>query len=316
MKRESMSFGGRTLLLFARDHEKNKFYHKFYLVLPTKFQSGWGELKIGCRANDTPENMCQFLDIDIDGLPSKNEEPYLGKALNDFNRVFEDTPLNRLELELFFETIANYEKLRNFSSLLKNGGSGYSNINSKNKIKNLEMAQELDDVIIPSVLKDLLDILEPRQIPKLKKESKENLAGDLEYLLGEQDGHPIYLELPKKEGGSWGHIFVAKYYSSGSNDVKTFPEIFFNQKQETFDKFKECFDKTTLEEDEVWKILELIQSYYTVKNYSMFARSGRSGFTTLKSSLANLAVNFEEAEKVDNVIIPEIITELKEILKG
>lgn len=312
MEKEMIMFDNKVLLLFARDYKKTKYY----LVQPTKDETGWGEFEIATRGKDMPKSAIKNLGGFMNGLPKKGQELTIHEALSDFACVFENSPLACDKLEILFELIANYEKLRSFSKFLKKGGSGFSDMTSKKPIKDLKVVEQIDNVVIPSVLKDLYDLLEPRYSSKLERAVFEDNFGNVSYLIGEdEDGYSASIELPKKEGGSWGHIFVINHYGS-SVKISTFPELFFNQTQETFNKFNDAFSKTTLRESEVWQLLELIQSYYTVKNYSMFAKTGRSGFTSLNSPLMNLGINIEESERIDNVVIPEIIKELENLLKG
>ena len=93
-----------------------------------------------------------------------------------------------------------------------------------------------------------------------------------------------------------------------------FDSLFFNGNKCCYDLFKEYFDETTLNNDELWKLLENMKSIYTMRNYSDLLYTGGAHITTntFKDDIKNDA----EYKRINDKIIPMLLNEVYKIVGG
>lgn len=79
-----------------------------------------------------------------------------------------------------------------------------------------------------------------------------------------------------------------------------------------YDAFKKFFKETPVNNNELWKLVELMKSFYVTRNYSDFIHRGSAGYSSnpVKDSIKNE----EEYNRINKTVIPNIISEVYKIL--
>lgn len=141
------------------------------------------------------------------------------------------------------------------------------------------------------------------------------------FLLGiDRNGTKYYLkEFSWDCDWYWGGGYVETYTNNNhpqlSRDISShshFDHMFANGNKNAFDSFKEFFLQTPFEDKEIWKICELMNSFYTARKYSDMIHRGGANYTenpakeTIKSD--------SEYFRINRYIIPAIAVELYKIL--
>lgn len=153
------------------------------------------------------------------------------------------------------------------------------------------------------------------------KKTQSYAFGKNVYLLGkDSDGVYYWLEESKFDcDWYWGVGYVETYTvnqcPAHSRDIAShqhFNGLFLNKNKNGYDAFKEFFAETTLKDSEVWKLIELIQSLYTMREYSDMLHVGGSHFTT--NPCADTIKNEEEYKRINEVVIPAILKEVYSLL--
>lgn len=150
----------------------------------------------------------------------------------------------------------------------------------------------------------------------MEKETKQKF-GKTYYLLGKRkgDNKKVWLEE--------GHFDCSWYWGIGYVEVFThkyvdieehthFDCLFFNNTGCCYDLFKAYFEETTLNDKEIWQLLENMKTLYNLRNYSDMIFRGGSHITTNQNS--DLIKNEEEYKKINNVIIPKILKDIYGLL--
>ena len=129
------------------------------------------------------------------------------------------------------------------------------------------------------------------------------------YLLGvESDGTRYYLE----EGSfdcSWYWGFG---YVESKNSHSHFDGMFLKGNQDAFKMFKSFFVEVTLTDDEIWKLMELMSSFYTASNYSDMIYRGGSHFTN--NPCKEIIKDSAEYDRINKQVIPAILEEAYKLL--
>lgn len=141
------------------------------------------------------------------------------------------------------------------------------------------------------------------------------------YLLGE-DSDGVYYWL---EEGSWdcdwywGFGYVETYtnnkYPDLANDIDShqhFDIMFFNQKQNAYDVFKDFFANSVLSDDELWKLVELMKSFYIAREYADMLHRGGAHYTG--NPAKNTIQNTDEYNRINKIVIPAIMQEVYKLL--
>lgn len=106
------------------------------------------------------------------------------------------------------------------------------------------------------------------------------------YLLGKQkNGQYLWLEEPNFDcGWYWGGLYLHEFTNNKqptrSLDIQShthFDSEFLNK---GYDNFKDTFEETVLTKDEVWKLLELAKTFYTLRHAADLFQRGGSHITT------------------------------------
>ena len=141
------------------------------------------------------------------------------------------------------------------------------------------------------------------------------------FLLGkDQEGKLRWLEAPSWDcGWYWGFGYVESYTNnenpSRAKDIcehTHFSSLFLNGEKMAYDAFNEFFKETPLKEDEVWKLLELFQTAYTLRRSAEVFNLGGSHFTT--NPCKDILKNKEMEDKINKELLPAVFKEIEKIL--
>ena len=80
------------------------------------------------------------------------------------------------------------------------------------------------------------------------------------------------------------------------------------------DEFDKMFVKSPFTDSEKWQICELMKSFYIARNYSDMLHSGGAHITT--NPAKDTIQNQSEYDRINKIVIPEILKKLYEILGG
>lgn len=138
------------------------------------------------------------------------------------------------------------------------------------------------------------------------------------YLLGKDaDGILYWLEEAKWDcdwywGGGYVETYTNNEYPSMSRDITShshFDSMFFKNKNlNGYDAFTSFFEETPFTEKEIWKICELMKSFYIAREYSDMLHCGGAHYTS--NPAKEIIMNDEEYKRINNVVIPRIMQEL------
>ena len=143
------------------------------------------------------------------------------------------------------------------------------------------------------------------------------------YLLGaDAEGTNYWLEKASWDcDWYWGFGYVETYTNnrvpSKSKDISShqhFDGLFFNTGKMSFDAFKEFFAETPLSDKEIWKLLELMKSYYIAKEYAFMLHTGGAHFTS--NPCADIIRDLSEWDRINKVVIPAVCDEVYGLLGG
>lgn len=145
------------------------------------------------------------------------------------------------------------------------------------------------------------------------------------YLLGKnKEGEFVWLEKPSWDcGWYWGfgylHTFTNNKEPEFSKDISShfhFDSSFLNSNIDGFDAFKNYFDACVLSDDEIWQLLELAKTAYTLKETAEVFGRGGSHYTTNKAKdIIQEQANYSNiVEKINKIILPAIFEEIKKLL--
>lgn len=155
----------------------------------------------------------------------------------------------------------------------------------------------------------------------MKKEIR-RAFGKRIYLLGiNQEGKKEWLEEPSWDcNWYWGFGYIETYTNNKnpekSRDISMhthFDSLFLNKNSNCFDAFKKHYKETTLSDNEIWMLLELMNTFYMCKQWAAVLHCNGSHIT--ESRLKTLKNN-EEWERINKIVIPEITQRIIELLGG
>lgn len=153
------------------------------------------------------------------------------------------------------------------------------------------------------------------------KKTKSRAFNKDTYLLGcDKDGVYYWLEEAKFDcGWYWGVGYVETYTNnknpSVAKDINShshFDYMFFKQNEDCYDVFKEFFTETVLTDKEIWQLLEIMGTLYTLRKYSDTIYSG--GYHITINPCQELIKNEEEYKRINQVIIPALLSQLYKLL--
>ena len=128
-------------------------------------------------------------------------------------------------------------------------------------------------------------------------------------LIGKVDNENIYLSAPSWDcGWYWGFGYLGNknchYHVSGLNA---------HENINLYDAFKKHFgDSLTINDRELWTICELFKTFYALKETAEVLGRGGSHYTT--NPIASLIINKKEVKRINEIIMPELFSEIYKIL--
>ena len=118
----------------------------------------------------------------------------------------------------------------------------------------------------------------------------------------------------------WGGGYIATYTNNRDpvnavdiNSHQHFNGLFFNDRKNGYDAFKEFFPVNPFTDSEIWKICELMESFYIAREYSDMLHTGGAHYTT--NPAADIIESNDEYERINKKVIPAIMQNLYEILE-
>ena len=148
-----------------------------------------------------------------------------------------------------------------------------------------------------------------------------NKFGHKYYLLGtDKEGIKYFLEEASWDcDWYWGGGYV-KTFSNNKNPVfprdidshRHFNYMFLTYNKNGFDMFKDFFKETPFTDNEIWKICELMKSFYVAREYSDMIYRGGTHYTS--NPAKETIMNEVEYNRINKVVIPSIMDELYKIL--
>ena len=142
------------------------------------------------------------------------------------------------------------------------------------------------------------------------------------YLLGaDAEGTKYWLEAPSWDcDWYWGFGYVETYtnnnYPNKSRDINShqhFDSLFLNDsKVNAFDAFKEFFKETTLNDKEIWLLVDYMYSFYALKRAAGILSMGYSHMTE-KAKLSEVQ-STEMTKEINEKILPAIFKQIDLLL--
>lgn len=153
----------------------------------------------------------------------------------------------------------------------------------------------------------------------MKKIKTEAFGKDV-YLLGVKNGIYYWLEQAKWEcSWYWGLGYVETYTNNKhpeiARDIKShqhFDGLFFDGPSHGFDNFKTFFNDTPFKDSEIWQIMEIMKSLYTLREYSDMLHCKGAHYTS--NPCKDIIWNEQEYKRINKEVIPALNKELYKIL--
>lgn len=144
----------------------------------------------------------------------------------------------------------------------------------------------------------------------LKKEVKERFG--THYLLGKDGtGKKHYLKKASWDCGwywGFGYIHTFERYDIGCH--YHFDSL--EKNGNIYDNFKKTFVDSVLTDSELWKLCELMKTFYNLKTAAEVLGRGGSHYTT--NPCAELIKNADEVKRINEIVLPTIFDEIYALL--
>ena len=150
----------------------------------------------------------------------------------------------------------------------------------------------------------------------MKKEVRK-VNGRYQLLLGIRNGESYWLEKAIWDcDWYWGIGYVESYRGKGRSDKSwrghNHFDSMFLKPAKFVDGYKDFFDEVTLTDDEIWRLLELMQSAYICRRYSDMLHSGGAHITS--NPAKEIIQNEAEYERINKEVIPSILEAIYKLL--
>lgn len=134
------------------------------------------------------------------------------------------------------------------------------------------------------------------------------------YLLGiNKEGEEVFLEEASFDcNWYWGIGYVEIFDERRKHLISHshFSSLFLGRNVP--DSFREYFKETPLSDREMWDMLEIMKSLYSLREYSDLLHLGGANITNAKYK--ELIGNDEEYKRINEIIIPKLLEDLYSIL--
>lgn len=150
----------------------------------------------------------------------------------------------------------------------------------------------------------------------MKKQCK-NILGEKNYLLGisKEDKKKVWLAKASWDcGWYWGFGYVETYnkWETDIYEHNHFDSLFL--KEDIFHSFVDYFEETTLSEGEIWELLELMKTFYTLRDYAEFCHNGSAWISSNK--FKDILQDKNQEKHINETLIPKICDRIYEILSN
>ena len=150
----------------------------------------------------------------------------------------------------------------------------------------------------------------------MKKEKIKRMREEC-YLLGKrkEDGKKTYLVSPSWDcSWYWGFGYIQTYTTRDIYDHQHFDNLFLEDN--IFDSFKNYFQETTLNDEEIWELLGYMKEFYTMKEYAELLQYGNHITSKAKNILEdkNKEANKKEVERINKILLPELFRKIDKLL--
>jgi len=151
------------------------------------------------------------------------------------------------------------------------------------------------------------------------KKEKSFAFGKNIYLLGmDEQGKKYWLEEASWDcNWYYGFGYVETYTNNNnpgaSRDIEShqhFDGLFLNK---DYNSFKKLLVKTPLNDDEIWKLLELMRTFYILKDYHALIHRGGANYT--QNDLYGIIKNDDEFKRLKEEIFPKLFNEIYKLLE-
>ena len=140
--------------------------------------------------------------------------------------------------------------------------------------------------------------------------------GEKFYLLGKrkEDNKNVWLQNANFDcSWYWGVGYIEIFNNKNEIIEHThFDALFFNNKKSCYDLFKDYFMETTLEDKEIWQLLEIMETIYTMRKYSDMLYRGGSYIT--ENVEKDIIKNDTEYKRINDVLIPKLLEDIYALL--
>ena len=168
-----------------------------------------------------------------------------------------------------------------------------------------------------------------RSVPKIPRQTSQRRVGSNRittyYLLGkEADGTKWWLESPEYNCCGWytsfGHIvtFERNWSPEKARDIGRFTHVKEALlKEDIFNSYKMLLcGGVTLEDKEIWEILELFKEAYILEEYYEMMYTKGAHITRMPFEVESEVLNTQEMERIKKQALPAVLKRIRQILKG
>ena len=144
-----------------------------------------------------------------------------------------------------------------------------------------------------------------------------NKFGKKRYFLGirKEDKKKVYLtEATWDCDWYWGFGYIETFSRNDVYDYQHFDNLFL--KNNIFNGFKNYFEETSLTDDEIWILLGYMREFYVMKEYAEILQYGNHITSKAIGVLEekNKEKNREEVERINKILIPDILNKIYKLL--
>jgi len=145
---------------------------------------------------------------------------------------------------------------------------------------------------------------------------KKTLFGKENYLLGKRkkDGKKVWLEAGSFDCGwywGFGYVEIYNHIYSDINEHTHFYSLFLEK--DLYNSYINYFKVQVLSEKEIWQLLELMKSFYTMQEYAETVGRGGAHITT--NPCSKIIQNLEEQNRINEFVIPAIMQAVYNLLE-
>ena len=117
----------------------------------------------------------------------------------------------------------------------------------------------------------------------------------------------------------WGFGYIETFTNNAhpekAKDIAShthFSEVFSNPYMNGYKNKKKLFVEYTVSDKELWKLVELMNTFYTLENYSNMLHRGGTNYS--ENSIKDIIKNDDEYERINKVVLPKLFEEIYQLL--